>query len=676
MKFNIAAKLGLLAAAVALLMTALVGGWTLRSARKVLTEREIANLTEEAELYAYELVNEFRLLRKDLRDLATPPASLDGKTRPFAVFESIKTLQNPRGPGVDEAKQLLTGRFTDLLRRNDYYLEISCVVKNPGGDPSSLLALGRPAVGKPITLTEGSLGRLQEGPLEELMKQPWNTRRQTFRVRALPASTAAEGDRATPMLLTIAYPVSRQTHDDLAGMLLLTIDFEEFVRINTRHLPRHLTWLTDFDGRLLIHPEPSRQQQIRLASAGLEGDAPRAEEEGALRDFTPRFEKTSAAEQRAFREQHGEQRTDVALPELTFFIASQTFAPGAEQHWLGEHHDALNKTLEELGHRHPRMRYSRLHATSTTIQVSCREPQQFDEVQSALGKIEVEGGLKSPPRWSSPVECRTFAVQFLLVQPDLDARPGQATAGKGEGPRFYGLGMAVALEEIRADVGAATWTTWVVVLSLSGAAAGVAWMFSRFLTRPLERITTATQRIARGEEDVSLPIKSHDEIGALARSFADMLDQLTRRREALHESIARMRTILETAAEGIVTFDERGTIEGFNQAAEQIFGYRASEMTGTKVDRLMDLAERPGETEPGLRDSVQIVRKVIRTSGEAVGRRKDSRTFPMEVSFSEVPLGNRKLVTGIFREITERKRAEEEIRRMNEELETRVRLRT
>src|SRR5438067_13779176 len=88
MKFNIAAKLGLLAAAVALLMTALVGGWSLRSARKVLTEREIANLTGEAELYAYDLVNEFRFLRKDVRDLANPAASYDEKMRTFPTFEA------------------------------------------------------------------------------------------------------------------------------------------------------------------------------------------------------------------------------------------------------------------------------------------------------------------------------------------------------------------------------------------------------------------------------------------------------------------------------------------------------------------------------------------------------------------------------------------------------------
>src|SRR5262249_10490927 len=134
--------------------------------------------------------------------------------------------------------------------------------------------------------------------------------------------------------------------------------------------------------------------------------------------------------------------------------------------------------------------------------------------------------------------------------------------------------------------------------------------------------------------------------------------------------------ILDTAAEGIVTFDERGTIEGFNQAAEQIFGFRASEMTGEKIARLMDVPDRPGDHEGDLRDSLQMVRKVVRTRGEAVGRRKDGSSFPVEVSFSEVPLGNRKLVTAIFRDITERKRAEEDIRRMNEELETRVRLRT
>src|SRR5262249_14254264 len=105
MKFNIAANLGLLAAAVALLMTALVGRCSLQSPRKVLTDREVANRTEEAELCSFELVNEFRFRRKAVRDLASPAASYDEKMRTFPTFEVVRTLLDGRTPsGLDPAK--------------------------------------------------------------------------------------------------------------------------------------------------------------------------------------------------------------------------------------------------------------------------------------------------------------------------------------------------------------------------------------------------------------------------------------------------------------------------------------------------------------------------------------------------------------------------------------------
>src|SRR5262249_6540126 len=268
MKFNIAAKLGLLAAAVALLMTALVGRWSLQSARKVLTDREVANLTEEAELCSFELQNVSSFVRKDARDPARPAASYDEKMRTFPTFEVVKTLLDGRTTsGLDpaKAKERLTKQFTDLLGLKDYYLEIACVANDEARRYPTILALGRPAVGKPARTTEGKLAHLDGQALGELMKDAWSPRKQTFPVRAFRVLPAAEGDRATPMLLTVAYPVSRQTRGDLVGMLLLTIDFEEYVRSQTRYLPRHLTWLTDSDGRLVIHADPQRQQQIRLA---------------------------------------------------------------------------------------------------------------------------------------------------------------------------------------------------------------------------------------------------------------------------------------------------------------------------------------------------------------------------------------------------------------------------
>jgi PAS domain S-box-containing protein len=127
---------------------------------------------------------------------------------------------------------------------------------------------------------------------------------------------------------------------------------------------------------------------------------------------------------------------------------------------------------------------------------------------------------------------------------------------------------------------------------------------------------------------------------------------------ALHDSEQRLRAILQTAVEGIITIDERGIIESINPAAEHIFGWKAAEVIGKNVNILMP-APYQHEHDGYLRNYLKTGQaKIIGIGREVVGKRKDSSVFPMDLAVSEVRLADRRLFTGFVRDISERKKAE------------------
>jgi PAS domain S-box-containing protein len=134
--------------------------------------------------------------------------------------------------------------------------------------------------------------------------------------------------------------------------------------------------------------------------------------------------------------------------------------------------------------------------------------------------------------------------------------------------------------------------------------------------------------------------------------------QQQRAAAALRDSEERLRAILETAVEGIITIDERGAIESFNPAAEKIFGYRAREIIGKNVSILMPQPHRR-QHDAFIGNYLRTGHaKIIGIGREVSGRRKNGSTFPMDLSVSEVRLANRRLFTGFVRDITGRKEAE------------------
>jgi two-component system, LuxR family, sensor kinase FixL len=152
---------------------------------------------------------------------------------------------------------------------------------------------------------------------------------------------------------------------------------------------------------------------------------------------------------------------------------------------------------------------------------------------------------------------------------------------------------------------------------------------------------------------------------------ADITDR-KRAEEALREKEQRMRAIVETAVEGIITIDERGLVESLNPAACRIFGYPPEEVIGRNVKMLMPSSY--GEHHDGyLANYLKTGEaKIIGIGREVVGQRKDGSLFPMELSVGEVRLGDRRLFTGMVRDISERRQLEQAVAAAAEQERARI----
>jgi PAS domain S-box-containing protein len=136
--------------------------------------------------------------------------------------------------------------------------------------------------------------------------------------------------------------------------------------------------------------------------------------------------------------------------------------------------------------------------------------------------------------------------------------------------------------------------------------------------------------------------------------------------EELRKSEARYRTVLDAAFDAIVTITPDGIVRWFNRGAERIFGHRAEEVIGQPVTLLMP--ERYRELcVAGLHRYLRTGEaRVVGSTVELVGLRKDGSEFPVEMSLGETLEDGERLFTGVMRDVTERKKLEKVIKESEE----------
>ncbi len=248
-----------------------------------------------------------------------------------------------------------------------------------------------------------------------------------------------------------------------------------------------------------------------------------------------------------------------------------------------------------------------------------------------------------------------------------------------EGPAKAGtLYMAAEARPLYARLRAYIAVALMVLAASALLALALSQLLQRGITRPILALAETAKTVSK-RQDFSLraPRFGHDELGSLTDAFNQMLARIQQTEAQLRESRTRFSGIIQSAMDAIISVDAAQRVRLFNGAAEKMFRCSASEAIGQPLDRFIppryrdqhrkdvDQFGRTGETSRAMAHLRPL--SALRANGEE---------FPIEASISHIEIGGEKVYTVILRDITERQKAQGQIRRMNLELEERVQKRT
>jgi PAS domain S-box-containing protein len=150
--------------------------------------------------------------------------------------------------------------------------------------------------------------------------------------------------------------------------------------------------------------------------------------------------------------------------------------------------------------------------------------------------------------------------------------------------------------------------------------------------------------------------------GALEANTINLERQIAASASDLRDSHERLRSVIDSAVDGIVVIDDQGRIEAFNRGAERLFGYPASEVLGRNVNLLMPSPYHEEHDGYLARYLATGSAHIIGIGREVIGRRRNGTTFPLHLSVGEMAVAGERKFTGVLHDLSDRVSLEKQLR--------------
>lgn len=317
----------------------------------------------------------------------------------------------------------------------------------------------------------------------------------------------------------------------------------------------------------------------------------------------------------------------VKQSEEGYMAQAQLFATILEGDFPGE------ENLEEFVSKYATEYKVRITVVAEDGEVVAESSAGYDEMENHASRIEIKKALAGE-KYSVKRYSKTLGMECMYC-----AVPVETEGFNGV------IRIGVPLKELKSMEFGFLKSTLLTVIVVSVAIILVAVYFSNYITRPLDELTEAARKIAKGNLQVKIYTRQNDQIGLLADAFNSMAEKLKYNMAVLYARNNELEAILYSMNNGVAAIDEDNKIIFCNQEFKTLVERDEDDITGLPIYHIMrnqmlyDVIDKVKETEDSVSKEGNIYREeecIMRVSGTPLYEEKENKTVGVLLIFEDV----------------------------------------